>query len=94
MYTIQTNLPTNLTTTTFPTTTSNQGITHSEFGSPDTSSCHENIDEYENLRKETRFWLEGILLLIVGIVGITGNSLSILVLPGCAGNRDFNILLM
>ena len=73
---------------------SNQVIAHSQIGSMDTFSCHEKIDDYQVLRTDTRFWLEGVLLLIAGIIGIIGNCLSILVLPGCAGNRNFNILLL
>ena len=56
--------------------------------------CHELIDEYAELRTNARFWLEGVLLLIVGMFGIIGNLLSILVLPRCPGNRNFNLLLM
>ena len=59
-----------------------------------TFTCHERIDEYNELRIQARFWLEGILLLIVGIFGVFGNIISILVLPRCPGNRNFNVLLM
>ena len=83
-----------MTITTMTTPKSNQGITNSQIESMDTFSCHEKIDDYQVLRTDTRFWLEGVLLLIAGIIGIIGNCLSILVLPGCAGNRNFNILLL
>ena len=56
--------------------------------------CHERIDEYNELREKTKFWIEGILLLIFGIFGIFGNIISIIVLPRCPGNRNFNVLLM
>ena len=60
----------------------------------ETFECHERIAEYNELRTQARFWLEGILLLLVGIFGIFGNVISILVLPRCPGNRNFNVLLM
>ena len=60
----------------------------------ETFDCHELIDDYTEFRTNARFWLEGVLLLIVGIFGIIGNCLSILVLPRCPGNRNFNLLLM
>ena len=73
---------------------SNKSIANAQVGSMDTFLCHEKIDDYQVLRTETRFWLEGVLLLIAGIIGIIGNCLSILVLPGCTGNKNFNILLL
>ena len=60
----------------------------------ETLKCHERIDEYNELRQEARLWIEGILLLIFGIFGIFGNIVSIIVLPRCPGNRNFNVLLM
>ena len=40
------------------------------------------------------FWLEGILLFIVGLFGVVGNTMTIIVLRKMESNTTFNRLLM
>ena len=80
--------------TTMPAHSTTKSYDENSVKHDETFGCHELIDEYTKFRTNARFWLEGVLLLIVGIFGIIGNFLSILVLPRCPGNRNFNLLLM
>ena len=56
-------------------------------------TCYECLEEYENFREGVRFWLEGVLIFVVGIIGLVCNVMSILILRLCPGNRHFNVLL-
>ena len=57
--------------------------------------CHENREEYEYLITDLgHFWLEGILLLVVGLFGVAGNIMTIVVLRKMETNTTFNRLLM
>ncbi len=60
-----------------------------------TSLCHEKVFEYGYLMTDVgHFWLEGILLLIVGLFGVAGNIMTIVVLRKMETNTTFNRLLM
>ena len=72
-------------------TSPHQGIPPPNY---DTSDCYEPILEYHGVRQNARYWLEGILIFIVGVIGIFGNVLSIVVLRRCPVNRSFNGLLI
>ena len=57
--------------------------------------CHERFDEYGYLMSDVgHFWLEGILLLVVGLFGVAGNIMTIVVLRKMESNTTFNRLLM
>ena len=59
------------------------------------SLCHEKVFEYGYLMTDVgHFWLEGILLLIVGLFGVAGNIMTIVVLRKMETNTTFNRLLM
>ena len=57
--------------------------------------CHEKFEEYGYLVTDLgNFWLEGILLLVVGVFGVAGNIMTIVVLRKMETNTTFNRLLM
>ena len=57
--------------------------------------CHEKFEEYGYLVTDLgNFWLEGILLLVVGLFGVAGNVMTIVVLRKMETNTTFNRLLM
>ena len=57
--------------------------------------CHEKFEEYGYLVTDLgNFWLEGILLLVVGLFGVAGNIMTIVVLRKMETNTTFNRLLM
>ena len=60
----------------------------------DTVTCYEKIKDFSNLRNNARFWLEGIAITLLGLVGLAGNFLSIAVLNTYKTNTSFNRLLM
>ena len=57
-------------------------------------TCYEKIKDFSNLRNNARFWLEGIAITLLGLVGLAGNFLSIAVLNTYKTNTSFNRLLM
>ncbi len=59
----------------------------------DSLHCYESIEDFNNIRQQAMFWVDGVLILVVGVFGLIGNMMSILVLRRCPGNRCFNILL-
>ena len=60
----------------------------------DTVTCFEKIKDFSDLRNNARFWLEGIAITLLGLVGLAGNFLSIAVLNTYKTNTSFNRLLM
>ena len=46
------------------------------------------------MRENARFWLEGIGITVVGVVGLAGNIMAIFVLRTYSTNVSFNRLLM
>ena len=60
----------------------------------DTVTCYEKIKDFSDLRNNARFWLEGIAITLLGLVGLAGNFLSIAVLNTYKTNTSFNRLLM
>ena len=44
----------------------------------DTVTCYEKIKDFSDLRNNARFWLEGIAITLLGLVGLAGNFLSIM----------------
>ena len=59
-----------------------------------TLKCYECLQEYENFREISGYWLEGISIFVVGIVGLICNVMAILILRLCSGNKNFNVLLI
>ena len=58
--------------------------------------CHERLDEYRHFMTNAQFWLEGVLLLVIGVFGMAGNVMTIIVLRRIDANAtfSFNRLLM
>ena len=55
--------------------------------------CYEDIEDNIIIEKQVRFWVDGVLILIVGGFGIIGNVISTVVLRKCPGNKCFNVIL-
>lgn len=60
----------------------------------DKYECHEKLSEYKYLVDNAQFWLEGVILLGVGLFGMAGNVMTIVVLGRIDSNTTFNRLLM
>ena len=52
-------------------------------------TCYENFTVYYPIFEAAQFWIEGVLLLVVGIAGICGNCLTLVVL-GKSKNSSFH----
>ena len=72
------------------------GIFQTTSSSPDPhdTTCFESIKDYENFREGTKYWIEGVGILVVGSVGLLGNLLAILVFRRSRGNKGFHKLLI
>ena len=58
------------------------------------TTCFELIEDYEKFRERTKYWIEGVGILIVGSVGLLGNLLAILVCRRSRANKGFHKLLI
>jgi hypothetical protein len=56
--------------------------------------CYDSIEELNEKREKLWFWLEGVFLFIVGILGLIGNIIAIATLSQSPENTEFNILLI
>ena len=56
--------------------------------------CYDKIEEFHDKRERAWFWLEGVLLFVVGILGLLGNILAIFILSRCPTNTEFDVLLI
>ena len=56
--------------------------------------CYEPLEDYDRIRDNAKFWLEGVAILFVGIFGLFGNLLSIFIWRRSRGNKGFNTLLV
>ena len=58
------------------------------------SHCYGYVEDgLEDTRIKIKFWIEGVVILIIGSFGLLGNIMTILVLRRYRKNRSFNILL-
>ncbi len=56
--------------------------------------CFESLEEFMPLRIAFKFWVEGVLVAVVGVFGLVGNFLTCVVLRKMTANSNFNKLLM
>ena len=56
-------------------------------------TCYENFTVYHPVFESAQFWIEGVLLIVVGILGILGNGLTLVVL-GNSKKTNFHQLLI
>ena len=56
--------------------------------------CHETFETSRFWMAGAQFWVEGVILLVVGIFGIVGNVMTIFILRRIDSNTTFNRLLM
>jgi len=52
------------------------------------------MEEYGYVRKNAKYYLEGVCILVIGTFGLGGNFLSIFILRRSQGNKGFNKLLI
>lgn len=52
--------------------------------------CYEKVERWEPILYGLRFWIEGVALSLVGIIGLAGNVLSLLVLTTSDRKSSFN----
>lgn len=43
--------------------------------------CHEKLDQIQSILDKVSFWIEGVALTTVAIIGLLGNLLTVIVLP-------------
>ena len=68
-------------------------ISDASINAPGTT-CFELIEDYEKFRERTKYWIEGVGILIVGSIGLLGNFLAILVCRRSRANKGFHKLLI
>ena len=57
-------------------------------------NCYEKIDGLHDIREAVWFWLEGVFLFIIGIIGLIMNILAIIILKHCPDNSSFSVLMI
>ena len=57
-------------------------------------NCYEEIDGLHDIREAVWFWLEGVFLFIIGIIGLIMNILAIIILKHCPDNSSFSVLMI
>ena len=55
--------------------------------------CYDSIHDHTNVQEQVIFWIDGVLIPLVGGFGLLGNILSTAALQKCPGNKCFNVLL-
>ena len=63
------------------------------FDDSEEYTCYENFTVYHPVFESAQFWIEGVLLIGVGILGILGNCLTLIVL-GKSKRTNFHLLLI
>ena len=59
------------------------------------TQCYEHIVvSREHTRRRLRFWIEGVLLFVIGCLGLIGNVATVYVLRGEKRNRNFHVLII
>ena len=59
------------------------------------TQCYEYLGfSLENTRSRLRFWIEGVVIFVIGCLGFIGNVITVLVLRGYRKNRNFHILII
>ncbi len=56
--------------------------------------CYELLSEYGPLRSNFKFWLEGVAITVLGVVGLAGNVMAVCILRKYTSNISFNRLLI
>ena len=68
---------------------------HEDNGYDPAENCYEYIEfTLENTRNRLRFWVEGVVVFVMGSFGLVGNLVTILVLRRYRKNRSFNVLII
>jgi hypothetical protein len=57
-------------------------------------TCYENFTIYYPIFEEAQFWIEGVLLLVVGICGICGNCLTLVVLSKSKNSSFHQVIIL
>ena len=68
-------------------------INQEEYEEGEEYTCYENFTIYHPVFESAQFWIEGVLLIGVGILGILGNCLTLIVL-GKSKKTNFHQLLI
>ena len=56
------------------------------------TSCYEPLEDTR--REHAKYWTEGVALVVVGALGLIGNTFSIFVFKRSRGNKGFHTLLI
>ena len=56
------------------------------------TSCYEPLEDKR--REHAKYWTEGVAIVIVGALGLLGNTFSIFVFKRSRGNKGFHTLLV
>jgi hypothetical protein len=68
-------------------------VQQEEYEEGEEYACYENFTIYHPVFESAQFWIEGVLLIGVGILGILGNCLTLIVL-GKSKKTNFRQLLI
>ena len=76
-------------------TTATRKLIETDEGYDPAENCYEYIEfTLENTRNRLRFWVEGVVVFVMGSFGLVGNLVTILVLRRYRKNRSFNVLII
>ena len=68
--------------------------TQNETVKDEQRNCYEEIDGLHDIREAVWFWLEGVFLFIIGIIGLIMNILAIIILKHCPDNSSYSVLMI
>ena len=61
----------------------------------DETHCYEYIEpSLEYARRQLRFWIDGVMIFVIGCLGFIGNLITIIVLWEQKRNRNFHVLII
>ena len=68
--------------------------TQNETVKDEQNNCYEKIDGLNSIREAVWFWLEGVFLFIIGIIGLIMNVLAIFIHKHSPDKSSFSVLMI